>query len=100
MKISKLIRDNIPEIIRQNGGNPSIYIANEDEYWEKLKEKLQEEIKEFEESESMEEMADILEVIDAIIADKKFDKKEILRIKKKKAEERGRFKKRIILKSK
>lgn len=98
MKTCKLVRDKIPEIITQSGGSPSIYIANKKEYWEKLKEKLREEIKEFEESESMEEMGDVLEIIDAMIAYKKFNKEEVLRIKDKKSEERGRFEKRIILK--
>ncbi len=97
MKTSKLVRDSIPEIILQKGGRPSIYVADEDEYWEKLKEKLEEETREFVESESMEEIADILEVIDAIIAYKKFDKEELARIKDKKAEERGKFEKGIIL---
>lgn len=97
MKYNKLVRDKILEIIKKNGENPVFHIANKKEYWEKLKEKLQEEIKEFSKSESLEEIADILEVIEAVCAYKKFDKQKIKEIKKKKAKERGGFKNRIIL---
>jgi len=73
------------------------HIADEDEYWQKLKEKLEEEIKEFNEAENIEELADIFEVLDAVIDFKKFDKKEIDEAKRLKVEKRGGFKKRIIL---
>ena len=97
MKYHKLIRDKIPEYIRKKGGTPITHIADEVEYWQKLKEKLLEEIEEFKKKESGEEFADILEVLDAIADYKRFDKEEVLRIKTKKAEEKGKFKKRIIL---
>ncbi|MDP2856194.1 MAG: nucleoside triphosphate pyrophosphohydrolase [bacterium] len=97
MKYNKLVRDKIPEYIKNKGGVPIIHIASNKEYWEKLKEKLQEEIEEFNTNETIEEMADIQEVIDTMCGHKKFDKKELLLIKKKKAKERGAFKKKIIL---
>lgn len=97
MKYEKLVRDNIPDIIRKKGGNPVTHIAESEEYWQKLKEKLLEEVREFCDAENIEEMADILEVIDAILDHKGFDHGELVRVKDKKAEERGRFKKRIIL---
>ncbi len=94
---NKLVRDNIPEYIRSQGGVPIIHRAKEDEYWQKLKEKLHEEVEEFMETEDEEEIADILEVLGAIADHKKFDKEEINRIKEQKAQKRGRFQKRIIL---
>ncbi len=97
MIYNKLVRDNIPEVIQKKGGVAHIHIANEKEYWEKLKEKLLEEVKEFCEAENEEEMADILEVIDAIYTHKNFLKEAIGEVQKKKFEERGGFKKRIIL---
>ncbi len=97
MKYNKLVRDKIPEYIRKKGGMPITHIADDAEYWEKLKEKLLEEIEEFKKDENAEEFADILEVLDAIADYKGFDRNEVERIKKEKAEERGKFKERIIL---
>ena len=97
MKYHKLVRDKIPEIIAQKGGKSVIRIAGKEEYWEKLKEKLAEELQEFSEAENIEEMADILEVIDAIIKFKKFNRKNLKSVKLKKLRERGGFKKKIIL---
>lgn len=92
------MRDKIPEYILKKGGKPIYHVAaNEVEYWEKLKEKLFEEIKEFEEDESIEELADLLEVIDAIVDYKGFDREDVERVKKEKSEERGAFKNRVIL---
>ena len=97
MKYNKLVRDKIPEYIRKKGGAPVTHIADEKEYWEKLKEKLLEEIEEFKKEENAEEFADIMEVLDAIVDYKKFDEKEVQKIKEKKAGERGKFKDMIIL---
>ncbi|GMQ95319.1 MAG: nucleoside triphosphate pyrophosphohydrolase [Patescibacteria group bacterium] len=97
MKYNKLVRDNIPEIIERKGDTPTTHVAGDEEYWKKIKEKLQEEVDEFMEDASMEELADILEVIDTICEYRGFDKNELMAIKEKKAKERGGFKKRIIL---
>lgn len=97
MKYNKLVRDNIPEHIRKKGGVPVTHIADEKEYWQKLKEKLGEEVKEFNEAETIEELVDSLEVIDAIRDYKQFNVSEIDTVKNNKAQERGKFEKRIIL---
>lgn len=97
MKYNKLVRDKIPERINNKGGSPLIHTATDKEYWEKLLEKLTEEVREFIQDKNEEELADVLEVIDAIIDYKKFDKKIILEKKEKKKDERGGFAKRIIL---
>lgn len=97
LKFGKLVRDKIPERIRNNNETAVTHIADDGEYWEKLKEKLKEETEEFLEKSNEEELADILEVINAICDFKKISKLELEKIRKKKAEERGRFENRIIL---
>lgn len=97
MKYNKLVRDKIPQIIKQKGKTGVFHVASKTEYWKKLKEKLLEEVREFSKDENQEELADIFEVIDAIANFKKFDMKKVRVTQKKKASERGQFKKRIIL---
>ena len=94
----KLVRDKIPEIIRKNEGRIALtHHAADEEYWGKLKEKLQEEVDEFMNDENEEELADILEVIHAICDHKKINPKYLELFRQKKAEERGGFKDKIIL---
>lgn len=97
MKYNKLVRDKIPEIIKNKGGNAITHIASDEEYWEKLKEKLEEEVNEFIKSNAAEELADILEVIYTICDFQKIDRQKLESLKKKKADERGGFKEKIIL---
>lgn len=97
MKYNKLVRDNIPEIIASKGGTAVTHRADEKEYEEKLIEKLSEEVEEFKRDQNEEELADIFEVIDALIRIKGFDKDHIEEVQKKKAAERGKFEKKIIL---
>jgi len=97
MKYNKLVRDKIPEIIKEKGINPITHIADEQEFWEKLKQKLQEEVDEFLEEENPEELADILEVINAICNFKDINRENLENIRKNKSEQRGSFNNKIIL---
>ncbi len=97
MKYNKLVRDKIPQITREKGQIPLTHIAEDSEYFNKLKEKLREEVEEYLEKENHEELADILEVVHAICDHKKISIHELESLRKKKAEERGAFKDKIIL---
>jgi len=99
--MAKLVRDRIPEIIEKSGRKPVTHVADDNEYWDKLKLKLQEEVDEVLEDgtddEVKEELADVLEVINAICKFKKVDKEELELLRVKKVEERGGFEDKIIL---
>jgi len=93
----KLVRDKIPDIIRQAGKQPVTDSIPPEEMTAALDRKLQEETKEYLESHSVEEMADILEVLHGIAYNKgiPWDDVESLRIRK--CGERGGFEKGIRL---
>ncbi|MEK6854907.1 MAG: nucleoside triphosphate pyrophosphohydrolase [Nanoarchaeota archaeon] len=97
MKYNKLVRDKIPQIIKEKGKTSVTHIADEKEYWDKLKAKLKEEVDEFIKDSNKEEMADIFEVITSINFLKRWTIEEIVEVQKKKREERGGFDDKIIL---
>ena len=66
MEYHKLVRDRIPEIIKSSGKRCVYRIAEEEEYLERLKDKLREEVEELIEDPCPEELADVYEVLDQI----------------------------------
>jgi predicted house-cleaning noncanonical NTP pyrophosphatase (MazG superfamily) len=94
---NKLVRDKVPQLAQRQGEKVAVHYASDEEYWLKLKQKLQEEINEFAKLETMDSLADVLEVIDAICDFKKFDVKELDAVRENKAIEHGKFTKRVIL---
>jgi len=96
---NKLVRDNIPEIIRGNGAECVTHIAKNDEYEKLLYDKLREEANELIQSPCAEEIADVLEVIESIARLKGISIDEIKAIKTKKKAQNGSFNKRIVLES-
>lgn len=94
---NKLVRDRIPELIRQQGETPVTRRLNDGEYTACLREKLQEEVAEFLQDETAEELCDILEVVDALFVSLGVSPETALRLRKDKAEQRGRFEKRLYL---
>lgn len=97
MKNNKLVRDKIPEIIRSKGIEPKIHTATEEEYKEKLREKLLEEVNEYLEDSNIEELADILEIVYTLSSLHDISIEELEEVRKRKVESNGGFKDRIIL---
>ncbi len=97
MKYHKLVRDNIPTLIESKGGKVVTHIAEDKEYEEKLIEKLDEEVIEYNSDRTIEELADILEVVYAIGEYQGVDKDTLEEMRLKKREARGGFEQRIIL---
>lgn len=95
----KLVRDNIPAIIRANGEIPITRVLGDKEYITELVKKLKEETEEFAEAYSPEELADLFEVLLAIRTAIGLTESELEEIRKKKAHKNGSFKERLFLKS-
>lgn len=88
MKIyNKLVRDNIPQIIKNNDNRKPIFkILDNEEYLDELNKKLQEEVNEYTEDNNIEELADIVEVIYGILNSKNVSIEEFEKIRIEKAQ--------------
>ncbi len=95
---NKLVRDRIPEIIDKSGKQAKVEKLEDLEYKDHLDKKLGEELQEYLDSDSIEELADIIEVIYAIAKYKGVTIQELEAIRSQKAEARGGFDKRLLLK--
>ncbi|MBI5635386.1 nucleoside triphosphate pyrophosphohydrolase [Candidatus Micrarchaeota archaeon] len=94
----KLVRDNIPTLIKQDGRTPVTRLAKSEEEFESLlKEKLLEEVKEFLENPVADEFADVMHALDALREFYDFDEQELLEVKSRKLREKGGFSKRTVL---
>ncbi len=94
---NKLVRDNIPDLIREQGETPVIRTLNDEDYALCLAEKLREEVEEFLEDSNLDELSDILEVLEALSNLHGWTDGEIQRVRRDKAEQRGSFRERIFL---
>lgn len=100
MSYKKLVRDNIPDIIKSNGEEPITRVLSDKEYKLELEKKLLEECQEVLTSkgnERIEELADLLEVIISLakLEDKTLD--DVIEVFKAKRLKRGSFDKKIYL---
>ena len=93
----KLVRDRIPELIRQGGGTPVTETMDDDLYLAELDRKLNEEVAEYQESKALEELADILEVVEAIAVAQGATLEQLAQVKAEKKRERGGFAEKIYL---
>ena len=94
---TKLVRDEIPRIIRKTGGTPNCYIADTAEYRVRLIDKMHEEIQEFRKNPCKEEAADMLEVLLALIQEWGWVPLDIYSTANAKRKERGGFKQGCVL---
>ena len=94
---NKLVRDNIPNIISENGEKPITRVLTDEEYIRDLNLKIEEEVKEYLLDFSVEELADIEEVIRAILDYKNVSYEEFENVRLNKVNKRGAFKERIFL---
>jgi len=96
----KLVRDLIPEIIREAGGDPVTAILSPEEYPSALMAKLTEEVEELLDAEGdhvAEELADVLEVLTAIAALNAIDWRSVEELRADKRAARGGFEGRVWL---
>ncbi|MFH8339116.1 nucleoside triphosphate pyrophosphohydrolase [Streptomyces sp. AM6-12] len=95
----KLVRNRIPQIIRDGGTEPVFYTAGRGEYRSRLRDKLGEEVAEFlaaDDDVAPEELADVLEVVRALAADLGVGEDQLEKIRAAKTAERGDFSDRIV----
>ena len=95
---NKLVRDRIPEIIEMSGRTCTIECLSDEDYLHMLETKLDEELAEYHQDQSIEELADLLEVIRAVVIARGSSLEELERIRAEKAQKRGGFEKKILLK--
>ncbi len=98
---NKLVRDNIPKIIQNDGEIPVVRKLSTEEYWTYLLKKVNEELEEVKTSPTREErkkeLADLLEVIIAMAKYNDFTLEEILKTADKKRAKNGGFNQRLLL---
>jgi predicted house-cleaning noncanonical NTP pyrophosphatase (MazG superfamily) len=97
----KLVRDKIPQFIRNTGKEYSTEILNDQDYIKCLREKSYEELDEYcateSDGEALEELADLLEIIHALAKHHGSTIEEVEAVRNEKAEKRGGFKEKIFL---
>ncbi|WP_232688249.1 nucleoside triphosphate pyrophosphohydrolase [Halobacterium zhouii] len=93
----KLVRDRIPEVVREDGETPVVREVSGEEYRDYLAAKLVEEAEEYAESRDVDELADVLEVVDAIAATHDVGAGELPQRQAAKASKRGRFEDGVVL---
>ena len=94
---NKIVRDKIPDIIKNEKRNCNFKILSEKDAVNLLSQKILEEADEFIKEPSKEEMADIFEILHSIIKKCKWNFDEIEKIRKEKAIKNGSFDKNIFL---
>lgn len=98
IEYDKLIRDRIPEIIEKSGKKCIVEVLDDETCIKYLDSKLNEELAEYQADKSIEELADLLEVIYAVATARGYSIEQLEMVRKEKAEKRGGFEKKLLLK--
>lgn len=98
MKIyNKLVRDKIPQIIKNSNKAFDIHVASKEEALDLLNQKLDEEVCEFHKDQNLEELSDIMEVLFALAKNLGYSEEELLNKRLEKRQARGGFDENIVL---
>ena len=98
IKYNKLVRDRIPEIIEADGKTCVCEVLSDEDYLRLLDQKLNEELAEYQESKSLEELADLFEVMRSVVQARGWTMGKLEQVRADKADRRGGFEKKILLK--
>jgi len=93
----KVVRDRIPEIIRNSGRECAVKELSDPEFLVELERKLGEELTEYLESKELEELADLLEIISRIAELRGSSKENLEALRLQKKLEKGGFEKNLLL---
>ena len=96
---NKLVRDNIPAIIKAKGAACETEILSDADYLRLLDAKLDEELTEYHQDQNLEELADLMEVIYACAKARGYTVAELESVRAEKAAKRGGFDRKILLKT-
>ena len=101
VKYNKLIRDRIPEIIKEAGWLPTVRTLRKSEFLNAIKKKVFEEVEELIYSKNREgiidEIVDIQELLDVLALEIGLSKPKVKKLQTAKRKKRGGFKKRLFL---
>lgn len=97
----KLVRDKIPEVLRSSGARVVEHVMQHDEYCERLREKLFEEVQEVADARCTEtlreELADVVEVLQAMASAHGIQWADVVKTQDQKRSQRGGFDGRILI---
>lgn len=101
IKYNKLIRDKIPEIIKEAGWLPTVKTLKKSEFLKAAKDKVLEEAKELIQSKDkkgiIDEIIDIQELLDVLTLEVGLGEQRLKKLQAVKRKKRGGFKKRLFL---
>ncbi len=94
---NKLVRDNMPKLIKESGRDCNYRIMDDREYFDALLDKVVEEIEEYRASGIEEEIADVYEVLDCLVQFKDYEPMHIDYLRLIRKEARGSYRDKVLL---